>query len=80
VSERHKRLAERLKKMAADMEKLGGPPTEEDRKTASAINNRAYHARSVVELREAIDSELFNPDEKCECANATCSCQDEDDV
>jgi hypothetical protein len=80
VSERHKRLAERLKKMTVDLEKLGGPPTEEEKKAASTIHNRAYHARSVVELREAIESELFNPDEKCECTNPTCSCQDDDDV
>lgn len=80
VTQRHKRLAERMKRAADDLERLGGAPTDEERKAAEAIKARAYHANLVVELREAIESELFNPDEKCECTNPSCSCQDDDDV
>lgn len=78
VTQRHKRLAERMKRAAADLERLGGAPTDEERKAAEAIKARAYHADLVVELREAIKSELLSPNEKCECTHRWCACEDED--
>ncbi len=79
VSERHKRLAESLKKAAVNLEKLGGAPTEKQVADAEKIRERGWQASECKDLKQAIEREMESPLTGCECSRSYCECESEDD-